>query len=59
MICPVDFNPLTDHVELDVELLRLREKFTAKYEESLVLRSTVSSLYDTVYDQLIIMHQPY
>ena len=59
LICPVDFNPLTDHVELDAELLRLREKFTAKYEESLVLRSTVSSLYDTVYDQLIIMHQPY
>ena len=59
LICPIDFNPLTDHVELDAELLRLREKFTAKYEESLVLRSNVSSLYDTVYDQLIIMHQPY
>ena len=46
LICPVDFNPLTDHMELDAELLRLRKKFTAKYEESLVLRSMVSSLYD-------------
>ena len=45
LICPVDFNPLTDHVELDAELLWLGEKFTAKYEESLVLWSTVLSLY--------------
>ena len=46
LICPIDFDPLTDHVELDVKLLWLHEKFTAKYEESLVLQSTVSSLYD-------------
>ena len=46
LICPVDFNPLTDHVELDAELLQLREKFIAKYEESLVLWTTVSSLYN-------------
>ena len=44
LICPVDFNPLTDHAELDAELLRLHEKFTAKHEESLVLQSTVLSL---------------
>ena len=50
---------MTDHIELDVELLRLRKKVTAKYEESLVLQSAVSSLYDTVYDQLITMHQPH
>ena len=46
LTCPVDFNPLTDHVELDAKLLRLREKFTVKYEELLVPRSTASSLYD-------------
>ena len=46
LVCPVDFNPLTDDVELDAELLQLREKFTAKYEELLVQWSTVSSLYD-------------
>ena len=46
LICPVDFNPLTDHMELDAELFRLCEKFTAKYEESLVLWSTVLSLYN-------------
>ena len=59
LICPIDFNPLTDHAELDAELLLLHKKFTAKYKESLVLWSTVPTLYDTVYDQLIIMHQPY
>ena len=59
LICPLDFKPLTDHVDLDEELLRLREKFTSKYMESLVLWSTVLPLYDTVFDQLITMHQLY
>ena len=50
LICAVDFNPLTDHADLDAELLHLRERFTTKYEESVVLRATVSSLYNMVYD---------
>ena len=56
LICVVDFNPLTNHANLDAELLRLCEYFTAKYEESIVLRTMVSSLYDMVYDKLIIIH---
>ena len=59
LVCTVDFSSLTDHMELDTKLLRLHKKLTAEYEESLVLWSTVLSLYDTMYDQLIIIHQLY
>ena len=59
LINPVDLNPLTDHCKLDAELLCFCEHFTAKYEESLVLRANVSSIHNLVYDKLIIMHQPY
>ena len=41
------------------ELLHLCERFTAKYEESLVLRANILSMYDLVYNKLIIVHQPY
>ena len=50
LICAVDFNPLTNHANLDAELLRLHECFTAKYEESMVLCATVLSLYNMIYE---------
>ena len=50
LICAVDFNPLTNHANLDAELLHLCEHFKAKYEESVVLCAVMSSLYNMVYD---------
>ena len=50
VICAVNFNHLTNHADLDAELLCLCECFTAKYKESVALRTIVLSLYDMVYD---------
>ena len=59
LINPMDSNLLTGHCKIDSELLHLREHFTVKYKESLILRANISSIYDLVYNKLIIMHQPY
>ena len=50
VICAVDFNHLSNHANLDAELLCLCKCFTAKYKESAVLRTIVLSLYDMLYD---------
>ena len=50
LICAVDFNPLTNHANLDAKFLCLHEHFTAKYEESVVVCAMVPYLYGMVYE---------